>query len=161
QNGWTTVDAGYGGTSRVHGPVVHNAAAGWLLNPPGGIATASYELFVTYQPAADRDPHADYLVLDRMGHHTTAVRINQLLTPSRASYGGSLWQSLGIFTFTQATREMPAVAVFPGLGGSISADAVLLVRLGTPVTLDDSAAVSVDSEAGPISGDGSVLDQLT
>src|SRR5262249_25553981 len=63
--GWTTLNAGWNGTSRVHAAVPSGQppAVRWGFKTTSNVPAASYEIFVTYQSDPSRDPRAAYFIL--------------------------------------------------------------------------------------------------
>jgi hypothetical protein len=124
--GWTTLNAGWLGTSRLHQiDTTGKSSATWSLNvgAPGGVPAGKYEVFVTYVPAAGRATLAPYTLLDNKTLLTT-VYVNQTLTPSDGLYQGVRWLSLGVFTFNSGK---PVVSLSANSTGIIDADGVLLI----------------------------------
>jgi hypothetical protein len=56
---------------------------------------------------------------------------------------------------------IPGIRLTVGSGGSVNADGVLFVQLGTPMTLDDSATAEPAGTTATSGPDGLVTDQLT
>jgi methionine-rich copper-binding protein CopC len=137
--GWATLNAGFHMTSRTHAAGTGPTAT-WTWNSPQNHGPFSYEIFVAYQPDASRDPAATYIISDPSSGTTTTVHVNQTLSPSGGVSFGLLWQDLGTYTLTlDATHHLfPSIQLVVGSGGSVDADAVMFVKLGSPVTLADS-----------------------
>src|SRR5262249_45259520 len=94
------------------------AEARWALAPPAGPGT--YDLYVTWVPAATAATNVKYQVFD----DTTpigSVTVNQQQAPNDVMVNGTIWRKLGAFTTTTGSFQ---VAINSGsVDGEIIADA--------------------------------------
>jgi hypothetical protein len=133
--GWQTLAQGWQGSSRTHASTSGTSTyATWTLTQSGGLPAGTYEFFVTYVPAADRDVTATYRVDDSSTLRGT-VSVNQTIAPSGGMYQGANWRSLGKFTISSGTAR---VQLLVESDGSVDADGALLV----PITSGASPTVS-------------------
>jgi hypothetical protein len=124
--GWTTVNKGWLGTSRVHAADPSgNSYASWQMNigAPAGIPAGKYEVFVSYVPGGGLATIAPYTIIDNKTILAT-IAINQTLIPNDGLYQGVRWRSLGVFTFNSGK---PIVVLSAKASGPVDADGVLLI----------------------------------
>jgi methionine-rich copper-binding protein CopC len=157
--GWSTLNAGYHLTSRTH--AAGTGTATWTWTAPQNHGPFSYEIFVAYQPDASRDPAATYIITDPSSGTTTTVHVNQTLSPSGGLAFGLLWQDLGTYTLTlDATHQLfPSVQLVVGSGGSVDADAVMFVKLGSPPAIPHGHSPAVLGAAAGAAGSDPLTSQ--
>jgi hypothetical protein len=125
---WQTLAQGWNGSSRTHAATTSTSTyATWTLTQLGGLPKQNYEVFVTYVPAAGRNPSSVYQVFDGTTRRGTVV-VNQTIAPADALYQGLYWKSLGTFSIIHGQAK---VRVNAGTGGSVDADGVLIIPAGT------------------------------
>jgi RHS repeat-associated protein len=130
--GWATLNQGWNGTSRTHAKLIKlgKATATWDLGVLGGTKA---ELFVTWVPAADRNPGAVYQIINN-GKVLRSVVVDQTKAPADAIYSSVSWKSLGIFTINGAQDTQ--IVLFAGRGGSVDADGALALKVGNSQILE-------------------------
>jgi ELWxxDGT repeat protein len=152
------VSGAYDGTYRYHagGVLGTGAVATWDFT---GLPAGTYSVLVTWPEHASRASDAHFGVADGTGAPLIPdggaggeLVVNQRLAPSGPVLQGRPWQALGTFTLTGDRLVVSLNAA--GADGSVAADAVRLVRVGSVLP----ALRTVDLRGNPL--DAPSLDQF-
>jgi hypothetical protein len=150
---WSTLSAGWNGTSRVHAAISTSTgiSAIWGYRSSTFIAQAMYEVYVSFQIDSSRDPNAQYIISDPASMKQYFVYVNQTVTPANGQYGSVGWYDLGAFPLTVDTKhgKSPTVRLHARAGGSVDADGVLFVMLSSGATPHHHAPVTLGTGSAP------------
>ena len=118
------------------GDALISSSVGWQFTD---LPDGEYDVQVTWIPGETRAPAVSYFLSGVT--EPTAVTVNQRLQPNGPSFGGQLWQSLGTFEVVDGF-----ISVFLGdeSSGSVVADAMRLVRLGSQPVADGITNLSLE-----------------
>jgi len=109
------------------------SGAGWAEWAFEGLPEGSYEVYVTYLARAYRASDAPFEVLDGESSLGT-VRVDQLVAPDDAKWGGYGWESLGTYTVGSGTLT---VRLTNDADGNVIADAVRVVPAAPQLSVGD------------------------
>lgn len=122
--GWSTVSGGYGGTQRIHaggGSGTSNYAQ-WQYSLTATAGTG-YQIFATWVADPANASNATYRIYDG-ATLLTSVLVNQQRSPNTGVVGGSLVQSLYVYTPATSGYHVIRVQLGDNANGKIVADAV-------------------------------------
>jgi hypothetical protein len=133
---WSTALGGFNGTNRVAKTVRSGGATATASWSFPGLASGSYEVYITYAGKSTYSSAAPFTVSDS-GTTLGTVDINEsiLVTQSQGglaqgSYGGVGWLDAGKFSSTDGNLEVELSN--KATGNFVDADGVLLVQVHTP-----------------------------
>lgn len=141
---WTlsTSTTGYGGDLLTH---ARNSAADRITYTFNHLAAGTYNVYTTYVPATSRATNVRYELSDG-DLSEGAVLVNQRVAPAGLTTGGKTWKLLKQIVVSQG---LVTVRLLSNSGGTVSADAVLLRRVGAASLPEPTGLLAAEGEAAP------------
>jgi hypothetical protein len=149
---WTnnSSSSGYQGDHRISRSSSSQDTATWTFNAQ---SPGQYQVLARWVPSSSRLTNAPYRIYDNTTLLST-VNINQRNAPSGVVASGFTWQNLGTVSITSGTLKL---ALTDNASGTVSADAVRIVRVGSASPTppqhgrDNSAQLASLTAIGPSS----------